>query len=310
MRVEVTGPGIYRMTAEEYHADPCPEPSLSAGTAKVMLMQSPAHAWTGSKRLNPNFVPEERDSFDLGSAAHALLMEGDDRMEIIRANDFKTVAAREARDAARRAGKHPILEAKYPKVLKMREVALQAIAANEDLGGITLADGVAEPTYIWQEGSIWCRARPDWRHNDGIALFDYKSTAASAHPDAWIRTMSDLWGDVQGAWYLRGHKALGGAEDAKFVFIVQEVEEPFACCLIGLAPAFIELGNVKMFEAMELWRRCISTGKWPAYPNRIFWIAPPPYVTAKWDGRSIGVDAAPPQEGDALDVDALRRLVA
>ena len=25
---KVTEPGLYRMTAEQYHADPCPEPSL------------------------------------------------------------------------------------------------------------------------------------------------------------------------------------------------------------------------------------------------------------------------------------------
>ena len=36
--------GIYTLSAEAYHADPCPEPSLSASIANVLLQRSPAHA--------------------------------------------------------------------------------------------------------------------------------------------------------------------------------------------------------------------------------------------------------------------------
>ena len=32
----VPGPGFYSMSAAQYHADPCPEPSLSSSIAKVL----------------------------------------------------------------------------------------------------------------------------------------------------------------------------------------------------------------------------------------------------------------------------------
>ena len=75
--------GVYQMPAEEYHADPCPEPSLSASLIKTLLARSPLHAWHEHPRLNPNVVKEERKEYDRGSAAHALLLEGEDRMAVI-----------------------------------------------------------------------------------------------------------------------------------------------------------------------------------------------------------------------------------
>jgi len=36
--------GIFEYTADVYHADPCPKPSLSASIAHILCSQSPAHA--------------------------------------------------------------------------------------------------------------------------------------------------------------------------------------------------------------------------------------------------------------------------
>ena len=117
------------MSAAEYHADPCPEPSLSSSIARLILSHSPLHAWTEHPRLNPNYKPEESTKFDRGSAAHALLLEGEDRMAVIPFKDYRKDAAQEARDNARLAGKFPVLEADYPSILQMRE----AYAEYEDV---------------------------------------------------------------------------------------------------------------------------------------------------------------------------------
>ena len=45
----------YDMTTDEYHADPCPEPSLSASIAETIWRESPNHARNEHPRLNPNF---------------------------------------------------------------------------------------------------------------------------------------------------------------------------------------------------------------------------------------------------------------
>src|SRR5215831_5713580 len=45
-------PGVYAMPAAQYHADPCPTPSLSASIIKLICLDSPAHAWTAHPKLN------------------------------------------------------------------------------------------------------------------------------------------------------------------------------------------------------------------------------------------------------------------
>src|SRR5882672_6742571 len=137
------------MSSEKYHADPAPSPSLSSSLAAVLLSQSPRHAWRMHPKLNPRYEAEESARFDLGSAAHALLLEGNNQMEVLDFPDYRTKAAQTGRDEARARGKFPVLGHQYLDVRKMVEVAKAFIATTE------LADiwdeGDAEQTCIWQE---------------------------------------------------------------------------------------------------------------------------------------------------------------
>ena len=68
-------PGIhYGVPAHVYHADPSATPSLSSSLARQLLRKSPAHAFASSPRLDPGFVPEFKDSFDVGTAAHTAVL--------------------------------------------------------------------------------------------------------------------------------------------------------------------------------------------------------------------------------------------
>ena len=104
----MTEPGVYAIAAEEYHQDPCPAPSLSASIANILLTQSPQHAWCAHPKLNPHYQREERETLDLGTAAHAYLLQGSTDFEVIAAPDWRTTAAKKAREAARATGKVPI----------------------------------------------------------------------------------------------------------------------------------------------------------------------------------------------------------
>lgn len=281
--------GVHTITAKAYHADPCETPSLSSSIARTLLDKSPQHAWTDHPRLNPDHEPEHRDIYDRGSAAHALLLEGEDRMVVIEANDYRKDKAKEERDAARAAGKHPILVAEYPNIRKMRDVATVAIAQCRYMNGATLRDGTPESTFVWKEkNGVWCRVRVDWIKHDRKLILDYKSTAASANPHSWVRTMLGMGGDVQGSFYLRGNAATDGPAGAKFVFLVQEVEEPFACSFIGLPPGFIELGDAKVERAISEWHNCLSRNDWPGYPKDVCWVDPPAWAFTQWEERDLG----------------------
>src|SRR3989304_4859845 len=57
---------------------------------------------------NPAWAPEATEQTDLGTLAHALLLEQDDsRLVVVEADDWRTKAARLARDEARAARKRP-----------------------------------------------------------------------------------------------------------------------------------------------------------------------------------------------------------
>lgn len=279
-------PGVYTMPSEEYHADPCPAPSLSSHIGRTLITKSPLHAWTDHPRLNPKYEGAHKAEFDRGSAAHALLLEGEDRMQVIDADDYRTKIAREQRDDARMAGKHPMLASVYEDVKAMAAIARERINECGDLSGYTLDNGQPEQTAIWQDvGGIWCRARFDWISYDRTLILDYKTTAASANPFDWTRTMLGMGGEFQGAFYLRANAKTGGARDVRFIFIVQEVEPPYAVSLCGLSPGLVELGNVKVKQAINDWRECIDKNEWPAYSRRVHWLEPPAWEITKWEER-------------------------
>ena len=266
-------PGVYEMSMEQYLRDPCIAPSLSSGIAHRLVTQSPLHAWHAHPRLNPNHVEEESTTFDLGSCAHALLLEGHEAIAVIKADDWRTKAAKEARAQARLEGKIPVLEQKMLACLAMAGVAREALA-NSELK-IDLTQGQAERVLAWQVGGIWCRARPDWMGPERARLLDYKSTAGSAEPNAWIRNqMVPMGYDMQAVHYLRGNAATGGPQRAGFIFLVQENFPPYACSFVGLSPGMLAIAERKHDLAVALWQACMKSKRWPGYPQTIAYAEP------------------------------------
>src|SRR5438105_1035609 len=116
------------VTAAEYHADPCPAPSLTASVANILINQSPKHAWAAHPRLNPDFKREEDDRFSIGTAVHSLLLEGDDIAYVILADSWRTNDAKEARDYARSLGRVPLLQKQHEGALQMVTAIREQIA--------------------------------------------------------------------------------------------------------------------------------------------------------------------------------------
>lgn len=285
----VTAPGLYPdIAAETYHADPCPAPSLSNSIAKLLLGQSPRHAWFNHPRLNPRFVAENKVAYDIGTAAHAYLLEGRSIIEVIDAADYRTKAAQEARDRAYAAGKTPLLLRQWGDVQAMATAARAQLDAHEEARE-AFTDGTPEVTLVWREGEIWCRCRLDWLPNgrDGAAvIFDYKSTSGSAHPDAFERTISERGYDLQAAFYSRGIRAVLGVE-AQFYFICQETYGPYALSVVGVTPQVIEPAMEKVAKAIRAWDWCLKHDSWPGYSSRIAWAQPMPWQLARWEDQKV-----------------------
>ena len=288
----ITKPGVYRLDEAAYHADPCAKPSLSSTIANVLLKRSPRHAWHAHPRLNPGFEAKESQQFDLGSAAHALMLKGRNAVIVVDADDWRTKDARKMRDEARAAGRIPLLPQQWADVQAMTDAATAQLEAHHDEAvrrAFALSSGGrSELTLIWREGAAWYRARPDWLPSAGMGeiVYDYKTTAGSAHPDGW--TQAHLFrgsAAIQAAFYCRGARAVVGWRSPRFLFVVQEQVAPYALSVIEMSPAAMALADRQVEAALDLWRACIATDRWPGYPARVATVDAPGYIDFAWCER-------------------------
>jgi hypothetical protein len=226
-------------------------------------------------------VREDSEKFDLGTAAHAHILEGrEDSFAIIDAEDWRTKAAKALRGQARLDGKTPLLKRHVEAVRTMSNAVRAQLAEFEDAPA-PLTNGKPEQTLVWQEGAVWCKARVDWLHDDYRTIDDLKTGAVSANPDAWTRTIYGRGGDLQVAFYLRGLKATTGS-DADFRFIVAENHFPFCTSVVALGPEALAHAADKVEQAIQLWDRCVAMDNWPGYPVRTCYIDPPAWSLSKW----------------------------
>ena len=258
-------PGIYSKLPMKQYLD---LQAFSSGLGQRILAQSPLHAWTESP-WNPDRARDDSGTADIGTFAHAMLLEGGaDALVVVEAADWRTNAAKAEREAARAAGKLPILAHKVSEVKAMVKAAHEYIASSEIAGILT--DGGPEQTAVFEADGVLCKVRPD---RLGEYCLSYKTTAGSAQPDAWIRTQLPQY-DLGIALYGRG-------TGKRVITLVQEQSAPFSCSLIGLDPAYQALAESKLDQALSMWKACLELGKFPAYPTRICWAEPKPWMLAE-----------------------------
>ena len=283
-------PGIHDLPMAAYLADPCPAPSLSSSCGHTLMTRSPKHAWAAHPKLG-NAPQDEVNVANIGSVAHDVLLGGEGKIAALDFEDWRTKAAREARDAARSKGLTPILKHSMPAINAMVATAREFVAGSEIAG--VFDKGKSERTLIWREGDVWCRARPDWLTDDNTVMLHYKSTAASARAEPFIRGIMQSMGyGFALRFYARGLKAITGRPDTKHVILVQEQDAPFACSLIDLEPAKEEYENARVERAIRLWSQCITSGKWPGYDSRIHSAKVMPWELAEEEEQRINDEYA------------------
>lgn len=267
----ITEPGVYDLSEADYDADPCPEPSLRASMAKALVMKgsTPAHAMMLHPRLNPSLVDEPNRIFEFGRAAHRALLGRGAPIEVIPFASYQAKAAKIARLEAKAVGKTPVLESDYEAIQAMVPAARKQIDAAWKAGAFIsepFKEGHAEPTLIWKEGSVWCRAKLDFLPTDAEHIIDYKTTNASADPRLWEwRQMREKGMHLSLAFYRRGLEKLGIAMSPSYTFCVQETEAPYLLSVIHVDDELIERADEQMRQAIKIFEKCSRTGEWPGY---------------------------------------------
>lgn len=274
----ITETGHYpEITATQYHADQlCETPSLSSSIIKVLINETPQHAFTQHPRLNPNFERDEDDKFVIGNVAHSVMLNDFKALAVLQFDDYRTKDAKSARENAKARGLIPILEKNMDRVHAMIEAGRMQLAEHLDASAAFTA-GHPEQTIVWREDhdgqTVWFRARLDWLSDDRKFFDDYKTTEC-ADPDTWQRVVDSVGHDIQAAFYRRGIRAVFGIRQPKMRFIVQETSEPYALSVVDLTPEYFELAERRIDAAIKKWCWCRKNGQWPGYSARTCTLAP------------------------------------
>jgi hypothetical protein len=257
-------------------------PAVAVGVDREPDLREVAGARArGASEAEPALERREDEKFDIGTAAHAILLEGYAAVEVVHADNWRTKVAQKSRDEARAAGRIPLLESVLADVEAMVAAAraqLEQHAADPPL----FTDGKPEQTLVWEEaGGVICRARLDWLRDDRRTIDDLKTTSRSASPEAYSRALFGVGGDVQAAFYVRGVQELTG-ETPEFRWVIVETQPPFALSVVSPGPDVLTIGRKKVEYAIDVWRRCLTTGEWPGYPADVCFAELPPYEEARW----------------------------
>jgi len=286
--MKITEPGIYRDVSEEdYRSDPCPIPSLTQSLAKIIIERSPEHAWTECKSLNADHESDDDPKFDLGNAAHRIILGRGKEFEILDFDSWRTKAAKEARNEAAEQGKIGILLSQFDRAVEMAERMRAQLDRHEDRDAFT--SGRAEVMIAWEEDGIWFRSLIDWLHDDLRTVDDFKSTGMSvAEHILGIRAEAGGW-HIQAAFIERGLDILDPANAGRrcFRFIAQETDDPFALNVMHMTEHWMEMGRRKVNTAVSIWRQCIESDKWPGYPRHSVTPEYPKYKETQWLEREL-----------------------
>lgn len=282
---------IYDLPMAKYVADPCPEPSLSSGTIGRLIDKSPLHAWQRHPRLGGESSYSR--SADLGSAAHALLLEGGEGVQVITEfDDYRKKDARALREEIYEAGKMPLFQREHDAAQEMAQKSRPFL-----LGRV--GPGVAEVTAVWkEENGVWGRCRSDWLGQE--AVVDYK-TSTTAEPGAWIsRVLFKSNYDISCPWYLRG-LAKAGAPRKEYLWLVQETSPPFDCSWVALDKEAIDLASRKVEKAIRVWGKCLKARKWPGYRKDIHLAEVPAWRVSAFEEAEMAEAFGRPLTGKPIE---------
>lgn len=230
------------------------------------------------------------DAQELGSTVHSILLGSGAPLTVIDAPDWRTKAAREAREEVRASGGIALLEKDYQRAEAVAAAALENPQIARLLGG----EGQSELTMRWVkevDGSpVPMRGRIDRLNASPTrnTIVDVKAMR-SASPDQFARAVFNYGYALQQAVYSDGWEILTG-DQADFVFVVIETEAPYLSAVYRLDEVAVDYGIQQMNRALALYVECSAVDSWPGYPGGILqspeWVRrtlDSTYEEAAWD---------------------------
>lgn len=263
MTPTITDPGVYELTAEDYHRDPVVGGSLSSTGARRIL-DAPAKF-----RYYQDHPQPPKRAFDLGHAVHAEVLGVGAPVHVIDADSYSKKATQAERDEAYEAGEVPLLVTEWVRVVD----AGVAVRRHPVAGPLFARKGPCEQVLVWQDkrSGVMCRAMLDKQiPGPRLIVADLKTTN-SAVPDAVAKSVFSYGYHQQGPFYLDGIRALGlhGGTEPAFVLVFVETTPPHLITVAQLDPNALMWGERLNRKAIDTYAHCKTTGVWPGYVGKV-----------------------------------------
>ncbi|WP_102157677.1 PD-(D/E)XK nuclease-like domain-containing protein [Zhihengliuella halotolerans] len=256
------GEVIDGLPATDYHK----HEAIGSTSLKTLLKPGgpELYAW---QRGRPIYKKE----FDIGTAAHSLILEQDESaFAVVNADSWRTNAAKDARDEARERGLVPMLTGDYDRVRSMRDAVMA-----HPVAGPLLTGHVAERSYFTGLDGVPAKCRPDALHEHHGVAIDLK-TCASTAIEKPAKTVLDIGYDLSAAYYVDIiQKETGFAPAWAWIFV--EKEGPHRVRVVEPDGEFMRRGRKQYLEALDIYRECTANDSWPGFTETTT-ITPPAWA--------------------------------
>lgn len=236
-----------------------------SGISRSDLMKfkkSPLHY----KYAKENPEEEQSPALIFGSASHKYILEREDFE-----NEFAVAPNVDRRTKEGKAIWNEFVDSCGDKMVisvddfeKIREMAA-AIDAHPIAS--RLIQGEHEVSLFWKDADTGeeCKVRPDIIHDDdGVKMIvDYKTTA-SCEDGAFEKSCRKYGYKLQAGMYREGYFQ-NFFEDARFVFIAQEKEAPYAVRVYVCTDEYMNEGYDEYRALLGLYHECRKLDKYPGY---------------------------------------------
>lgn len=133
-----------------------------------------------------------------------------------------------------------------------------------------LTYGEVETSYYWQDEStnLPLQVRPDcFKVVNGRGVIVDLKTCNSADTNSFMRMALNLGYDMQAAMYKAGVEQELGIE-CDFVFLAVEKEPPYMINILQPDVYFMEHGEDRFRQALDLYKECSESNNWWGYNGR------------------------------------------
>jgi hypothetical protein len=268
--------GVYDLPDSIYHADPLRAygtESLSASSViRILPPSTPAHyRWWADHPKAPTAA------MILGGAVHAIRL-GTADLAIFDGASWTSKAGKEFLAAHDPDGDEaPILASDVPAARAMAQ-ALR----DHPIVSLGLTGGAPERALFARHADegVWLRGKVDYLAQGAggrLVITDIK-TAEHADEESFSKAGGDLGYDVQAAGYEYLARTLGLGQKVTVIFAVVEKTPPYLVAVHEFHPDDIETAREAHAVAVRRFARCLESGRWPGYPNRINRVSLPPWA--------------------------------